>query len=199
MNEAQYTQLDLLRHGQLAIPGILCAGANATLSDEGMKNLFNATENGEWDVIISSPQDRCRLFAEKLAKIKQTSLVVDSRFKELNFGDWIDVKNDVIWEEHTEKYQQLWQNPDDFIAPNGESMREFYIRVNEALSDLLREYEAQSILLITHGGVIRSILAKALVIDSRTILKFAIEYAHFTRLHHYPDGNFSLQSLGKNC
>lgn len=197
MQETQYTTLDLLRHGQLAIPGIFCAGTNAIVSDEGMQNLCDATQKRHWDIIISSPQDRCRIFAEKLVKDKQCNLIIDPRFKELNFGDWIDIKSEVIWKEHQEEYQQLWQNPDEFIAPNGESMQDFYVRVEEGLSEVLATYKNQSILLITHGGVIRSILAKALDIKTHSVLKFNIEYAHLTRLHHYSDGNFSLQSLGK--
>lgn len=199
MSESDYTTLDLLRHGQLAISGVLCAGASAVVSDEGMQNLFNATDDGQWDVIISSPQDRCRLFAQKLADNKQYKLVIDPRFKELDFGEWIDVKSKVIWEKHQEKYQELWQNPDDFIAPNGEAMQDFYERVNTGLDDVLSKYKNQKILLITHGGVIRSILAKALEINTLSVLKFNIGYAQIVRLYHYSDGNFSLQSLGENA
>lgn len=195
---SQYTTLDLLRHGELAISGILCAGATAVVSNKGMADLHNVTQNGQWDVIISSPQYRCRIFAEKLAEVKQCSLLTDARFKELDFGDWVDIKSESIWRQHREQYQQLWKSPDDFIAPNGESMRDFYVRVEEGLSDILCKHESQSILLITHGGVIRSILAKALDIHTHSVLKFNIEYAHLTRLHYYFDGNFSLQSLGRD-
>ena len=199
MNDAlKHTTLDLLRHGELDIPGIFCAPADAIVSKTGMDNLFKATDKQQWDVIISSPHNRCRIFSETLAQKNQTELSIDPRFKELDFGDWVGMKSDVIWKQNKNKYQELWQTPDDFIAPNGEAMRDFYSRVQTGLKDVLAEYKNQSILLVTHGGVIRSILSKALDIDSLSVLKFNIEYAHLTRLHYYADDQFSLQFLGKN-
>ena len=201
MTKTQHTSLDLLRHGQLETPGIFCAGAKAPLSKLGMENLFKATENGDWDIIISSPQHRCREFAEllitKITEHKPCELIIDKQFKEMNFGDWIDVKSSTIWQENSEKYQQLWQTPDDFIAPNGESMQDFYARVQTGLDSILKQYQNKSILLITHGGVIRTILSKTLDISTLSILKFNIAYAQMSRLHCYPDGHFSLQFLGK--
>lgn len=193
----QHTTLDLLRHGQLDTPGIFCASATAPLSKTGMNNLFKTTESGSWDIIISSPQRRCREFAEKLAEQKQCELVINKQFKEMNFGDWVDIKSETLWRENNEQYQQLWQTPDDFIAPNGESMQTFYHRVKSALDITLKTYQNQSILLITHGGVIRTILSHALEMNTLSVLKFNIAYAQMSRLHHYSDGNFSLQYLGK--
>jgi len=201
-DQNQYTTLDLLRHGQLETPGVFCAPADAPLSDEGMQNLFKVSNEGAWDIIISSPQKRCRDFAEQL--IKQVSerqdceLVIDSAFKEMNFGDWVGIKSETLWKENKEKYQELWQNPDDFIAPNGESMSAFSERVLAGLDNILNTYQNQSILLVTHGGVIRTVLSHALDISSLSVLKFNISYAQMSRLHYYSDGHYSLQFMGKD-
>lgn len=194
---SNHTTLDLLRHGQLETPGIFCAVAKANVSEVGMQNLFNATKQGSWDIVISSPQQRCRVFAEKLSKQKECELIIDKRFKEMNFGDWVGIKTKTLWQENSEKYQQLWQSPDDFIAPNGEAMQEFYQRVQTGLNDILTTHSQKSILLITHGGVIRTILSNTLEISTLSILKFNIAYAQMSRLHCYSDGHFSLEFLGK--
>ncbi len=194
---AKYTTLDLLRHGQLETPGIFCAPPKAPLSHIGMENLFKTTRKGNWDIIISSPQQRCIEFAKQLASQKQCELLIDEQFKEMNFGDWVGLKSETLWQESSEMYQQLWQAPDDFIAPNGEAMQEFYTRVNTALDKILIEHKNKSILLITHGGVIRTILSKALNINTLSVIKFNIAYAQMSRLHCYPDGHFSLEFLGK--
>ena len=194
---SQHTTLDLLRHGQLAVPGIFCAPADAKVSETGMKNLFKTTTNGSWDIIVSSPQLRCLAFAEQLASQKQCELVINPQFKEMDFGDWVGIKSETLWQQHREQYQQLWETPDDFTAPNGESMQSFYARVQTGMENLLVEHQGKSILLITHGGVIRTILANALDITTLSVLKFNIAYAQMSRLHCYADGHFSLQFLGK--
>jgi len=142
-------------------------------------------------------QKRCLEFAEQLANKKQCELIIDPQFKEMDFGDWIGIKSKVLWEEHREKYQQLWENPDDFVASNGESMQAFYHRVQTGLDKILTEHQKKSILLITHGGVIRTILANALDISTLSIQKFNIAYAQISRLHCYEDGHYSLQYIGK--
>lgn len=199
MNNSQHTTLDLLRHGQLETPEIFCADAKAPLSKEGLENLFKSTEKGSWDIIISSPQQRCRAFAEQLAEQKKCELMIDQQFKEMNFGDWVGVKSETLWQENSEQYQQLWQTPDDFVAPNGESMQAFYQRVETGLKQLLSKHINKSILLITHGGVIRTILSNSLEISTLSVLKFNIGYAQMSRLHCYADGHYSLQFLGKEC
>ncbi|GAA0424144.1 histidine phosphatase family protein [Cocleimonas flava] len=191
------TTLDLLRHGKLDTPGIFCAEASTPVSAEGMQDLINTTKDGSWDIIISSPQQRCVVFAQKLSKDKNCPLVIDDRFKEMNFGDWVGKKSDELWQQYPEQYQQLWQTPDDFVAINGESMQQFAERIHSGLQDILSSYQNQSILVITHGGVIRQVLSKALDLDTLAMLKFSIHYAQLNRLFCYEDGNFSLEFLGR--
>ncbi len=193
----KYTSLDLLRHGKLEIPNIFCADASTPVSAEGMEDLIKATKNHRWDIIISSPQRRCIEFAEKLAKDKNSTLVIDKHFKEMDFGDWVGKTSADLWQQYPEQYQQLWQAPDDFVALNGESMQQFSARVEAGLEKLLASYHNQSILLITHAGVIRQILAKALALDTLDVLKFSIKYAQLNRLFYYEDGNYSLEFLGR--
>jgi len=197
MSTNNYTTLDLLRHGQLETPGIFCADAKAPLSHLGMTNLNTATKTGYWDLIISSPQMRCREFAEQLSESKQCELLIDKRFKEMNFGDWIGIKSETLWQDYNEQYQQLWEAPDEFTAPNGESMQTFFQTVQLGLREVLKEHANKSILLITHAGVIRTILSNTLEISTQSVLKFNIGYAQMNRLHCYPDGHYSLEYLGK--
>jgi len=53
-------------------------------------------------------------------------------------------------------------------------------------------HQGASILVLTHAGVIRAILASALGIDYKSTQKFNIQHAKINRLRAYPDGEFSL-------
>ena len=190
------TKIDLLRHGQLITPGLFCAHPEEPLSKKGLQDLIKATDNGHWDVIVSSPYRRCREFSGMLAQQKQCKLQLNEQFKELDFGAWTGVATDKLWQQHSEQLKQLWETPESFVAPEGESMQAFVSRVEEGLQSLLHEHENSSVLLITHAGVIRTILAKALGITPHSMLRFAVDHARSSRIHYYPDGVYSLYSHG---
>ena len=195
-NTEPFTTLDLLRHGKIFTPGLFCAYPDEPLSKEGLLDLFLATNTGHWDIIISSPYRRCQEFAELLSQQKQCELKLDNHFQEMDFGDWTGVASDILWQQESEQLQRLWQKPDLFSAPGGESMRDFVLRVDLGLQNLLNEQKNRSILLITHAGVIRIILAKALGISCHSSLRFTIEYACLSQLQCYSDGICSLYSHG---
>ena len=190
------TQIDLLRHGELETPGLFCAKPDEPLSKKGLQNLLDATHKGKWDVIISSPQERCQSFAKILAEKKECELLIDPSFKEMDFGDWVGVTTKSLWENHSEHLKQLWESPETFVAPSGESMTAFIQRIKQAWQVLLEQHTNCNILLITHAGVIRSILADTLNISHQSTQRFNIEYAHLSQLHYYPDGIYSLRSHG---
>lgn len=179
------TIVDLLRHSELKTSGLFCADQNEKLSSKGLQQLATATDNHQWDIIVSSPYARCREYAERLAKQKSCELLIIDNFKEMDFGRWIGVEQATIWKQDSTLLKQLWDDPESFIAPSGESMRAFGDRVQHGWQEILTNYKEQSILLITHAGVIRCILAHTLSIPYKSTQAFKIGYAKYTRLHCY--------------
>ncbi|WGZ94627.1 MAG: histidine phosphatase family protein [Candidatus Thiothrix putei] len=190
------TTVDLLRHGQVVTPNLFCAPSNEPLGNHGWKQLTLATQAGQWDIVISSPNRRCHDFARLLAQRLGCPFGVDPRFGEMDFGDWIGKSQSDIWEQYPELMQQLWYQPRRFIAPNGEAMEDFIDRVQQAWDELQRSYAGQNILLLTHAGVIRVVLAKVLDILYQRSLRFEVGYAQLTRVRTYPDGETSLVGHG---
>ena len=193
---ARPTTIDLLRHGQVVTPNLFCAPSNEPLGNDGWKQLTLATRPGQWDLVISSPSRRCHDFARLLAQRLNCPFGVDPRFGEMDFGDWIGQPQTTIWEEYPELMQQLWYQPRRFVAPNGEAMEDFIERVQQAWDELQTCYAGQNILLLTHAGVIRVVLAKVLNILYQRSLRFEVGYAQLTRIRTYPDGEASLVGHG---
>jgi alpha-ribazole phosphatase len=103
------------------------------------------------DVIYSSPSTRCTLLAQKINPVFTT----DPRLRELHFGDW----EGETWDTVNESDLQIWM--DDFvnaIVPGGESMLQMSARVLSFWSELI-QLDYQKVTVVTHGGVIRLILA----------------------------------------
>ena len=189
---ANHTTFDLVRHGEIATRSLLCAGANEPLSAKGREQLQALKIGITWDIILSSPYHRCAEFSAELAHHLQVQHVIDPAWQEIDFGSWTDVSRETIWASDREHLLQLWANPLAFCAPNGESMMEFVSRIETAFTELLCAHQGASILVLTHAGVIRAILANALGIDYKSTQKFNIQHGKINRLRAYPDGEFSL-------
>jgi alpha-ribazole phosphatase len=197
MKQAAATTLDMVRHGEIATADLLCADRQEPLSDKGRAQLERLKLKLGWDLIISSPSARCSDFAEDLASHLTLPLDLNPSWQEIDFGAWTGITRQSIWEKDKERLLQLWSSPLEFCAPEGESMADFVRRIQSAFAQLLHKHHGKHILLLTHAGVIRAILASALDIDYRNTQKFNVEYAKINRLRAYPDGEFSL--LNWNC
>ncbi|ESU27028.1 gpmA protein [Flavobacterium limnosediminis JC2902] len=105
-------------------------------------------------MIYSSPLQRCTVLADYLSGANYQT---DSRLMEMSFGDWEMKKWDAIPPEEINP----WMN--DFVnvkVPNGESFTELYARVIDFTEIVLQSDKTKPIVLITHAGVIRSVLCK---------------------------------------
>lgn len=194
--DQENTTVDLLRHGQVATPNLFCAPHHEPLGNSGWKQMTIATQPGNWQAVITSPSRRCHDFARLLAQRLACPFAVDERFGEMDFGDWVGQTQTTIWEQQPELMQQLWYQPRRFVAPNGEAMEDFITRVQDGWSSLQTDYAGQHVLLLTHAGVMRVILAKVLDVLYQKTLRFEIGYAQLSRVRIYPDGETSLLGHG---
>ncbi|MOA43697.1 phosphoglyceromutase [compost metagenome] len=70
----------------------------------------------------------------------------------------------------------FWNDPFTFTPPNAEPVRDFATRVMAAVACLQRELDGQRVLLVTHGGVMRLLLAEARGLSPQQLLQ--VEVAH---------------------
>lgn len=147
-------EIYLIRHTTPSLsPGLIYGRFEVPLTGtfshelEAIKNQL--PEN--FDSVYSSPSTRCTLLAQQIT----LDFITDERLTELDFGDW----EGETWDTVNEVDLQLWM--DDFvnvIVPGGESMLQMNTRVLSFWDELLSS-SAQNIAIVTHGGVIRLILA----------------------------------------
>lgn len=167
----------LLRHGELVQTGILCGRTDIGLSDTGKQQLINATNRlPKISHCYSSPLIRCRDFAQEYCQKNELSLQVFAQLQEMNFGDWDGKTYQELWQTQGSSDDKIpslgafWQNPWQCLPPKGESMECFTQRVDQFWLELLAQLQqrstegsnSQNILVFSHGGVIRYLLAKVL-------------------------------------
>ena len=115
------------------------------------------------DVVYTSPSQRCLTLAKEINLNPQ----IDERLYELNFGDW----EGKTWNTINRQDSEYWM--EDYInrsPPEGESMKQMQKRVSSFWEDLL-EINHQTVVMVTHGGVIRVLLS----LVNKTELKSAFD------------------------
>ncbi len=187
------TLLDLLRHGEAA-GGRRLRGARCDdlLSERGRLQLERAaTANPGWELVVASPQARCRTFAESLAISSGCAVHVDERLREYDFGEWDGRTFDDLWCEHGDSLAAFLANPDALTPPGGESAAVFRARVRAARDELLERHAGRRILLLGHGGVLRQFVADALQLDGSAHATLEWPHAAMSRLRVIDDPHHS--------
>ena len=131
-----------------------------------------------WQTVISSPLLRCKAFAETLSD----QVVIASQFREISFGDWDGQLTEAVHQQTPQAVEAFWQNPADNTPPNGERLMDFQHRITDAWQTLIQQHQGKNILLVTHGGVIRLILAHVLQMPLRPVSFLSVPHGCLTQL-----------------
>jgi probable phosphoglycerate mutase len=175
--------IDFIRHGEPEGGRVYRGhGVDDPLSETGWAQMWMALGEGcPWTQIVSSPLRRCRAFAECLAARHGLSLMVDERLREVGFGAWEGRTPDEIRASNPGEYAAFFCDPVRNRPPGAESLEAFFARVAAALGDVAREYADRQVLMITHAGVIRAVLAHVLGADPAAAYRIRVHNAGMTR------------------
>ena len=177
------TTVNLLRHG--AVQGKNCYRGitDSPLDLKGWQQMSQAIGRlHNIDYIISSPLRRCLDFAEDYALKKQLPLQIVNAFSEINFGDWEGKTADEISHSHPGALLKFYQDPGLPAPGSGESLQNFSQRTVNAWQEILQIHRGKQILLITHAGVIRTLLAHALGTPTPNTFTINISHACLSQL-----------------
>jgi len=167
--------LDMLRHGETELGGGMRGSIDDALTQTGWEQMRAAVaEAGPWDRIVSSPLQRCARFAEELAQRLALPLSLEPGLQELHFGDWEGHSAAQLMDTDAEGLGLFWNDPYGFTPPNGEPVIEFSARVLAAVQRLHQAYAGERVLLISHGGVMRLLLAHARGLPREQLLQVAV-------------------------
>ncbi len=148
------TTLLLVRHGQSVwnAVGRWQGQADPELSELGRQQAFSASARvGTVDVVASSPQDRALTTATIISgQIGVGPVVVTPGLEERSAGEWSGLTKTEINEQYP-GFLESGERP-----PGYEADDHLVARVEAALRGLVAEYAGGSLLVVCHGGVIKS-------------------------------------------
>ncbi|HJX07401.1 MAG TPA: MSMEG_4193 family putative phosphomutase [Actinomycetota bacterium] len=152
----------LVRHGLTGQTGRLLYGrtpgidldARGRAQADALVQRFDAVR---LSAIYSSPLERCRQTVEPLAAARRLQMRTDDAFLEMEAGDWTG--RTLAQLRRTKAWRVVQQTPSDFVFPGGEAFMDAQARVVTAIDRLARRHRRGSIVIATHGDIVRIALA----------------------------------------
>ena len=157
------TRFGLLRHAQTTwnkkkkIQG----QSDSPLSSDGE---IQATRWGQrlnqfqWHRILASDIGRALETAKKINEFLNIPLETDSRLREQDWGHWTGKTVFQIKTEEPEVLVEQEMAGWDFCPPEGEKRRHVLQRSRRALQEAAAKWSGDSLLVVTHEGVIKSLI-----------------------------------------
>jgi alpha-ribazole phosphatase len=182
-------RLDMLRHGETELGGGLRGSLDDALTEKGWAQMRAAVvAGGPWDRLVSSPLQRCARFAVELGEQLNLPVHLDKDLQELHFGAWEGQSAAALMETDAEALGLFWADPYSFTPPQGEPVSDFAARVLGAVARLHQAYAGERVLLISHGGVMRLLLAQARGLPREQLLNVEVAHAALFALSVEADG-----------
>jgi broad specificity phosphatase PhoE len=159
------TRIILVRHGetQANLLQMWHGSLDAPLTERGRVQVAATAQrfaeyarHEQIEVLYVSPLPRARSTAAAIAAAIGMTPVVEEGLREFSIGDWEGrtyrdlIDNEQLW--------QRWAIDPTFTPPNGESPAGFGERAVAALEDLALRHRHQTIVAVSHGGLIGAVL-----------------------------------------
>ena len=156
------TRFHLLRHASYDLLGRVLAGRSGghSLNAEGRAEaeaLADALAGQPIVAIASSPLERARETAAPIAERHGLAIAIDPDLNEIDFGDWTGLAFEALHADGT------WRRFNAFRSatpiPGGETMLAAQARALAAVLRLRSAYPTGEVAVVSHGDVIKAVLA----------------------------------------
>lgn len=184
------TTLLLLRHGATDFPEgrYYCdAVEDPPLNGDGLKRASAWAERLKGESIAAvyvSPSRRTEETAQRATEGLGLRIETLDRLRERSFGAWDGLTPEEIQTKFPEEWSAWKGDFLNFTPSGGESLLGFSRRVEETIQALLSQRAGQTLLVVTHAGPIRMIVAAALEIPLENIKRLVVGSCSMTQIEY---------------
>ncbi len=185
------TELILIRHGEtdwnreLRFQGQIDVPLNATGLAQA-RRVAGRLALEAMDALVSSDLQRALQTARAVAELQRPQLQLDPRIevalREQHFGLVEGLRVPEIQARHPQAWAQWVRFDADFAFAGGESTRQFHARVLAAVRALAQHHPQQTLVVVTHGGVLDMVYRSALGLSLSGPRESAIPNAALNRV-----------------
>ena len=137
-----------------------------------------------------TPLSRTRLTAQAIfrAGYPAQEMVVVPGLIEQSMGEWHGTRHAELPAKLVEPAHPFWPLSGSECPPGGESMEAVIARAGAAMEELAVRHEGKDVVIVSHGGAIRAVVAHALGISATNALHLSVANLGLTRLERETQG-----------
>lgn len=207
-----------VRHGESTANdlGIYSGHLDVELTEKGTKQALNCKkilDDTNFKYVISSDLIRAKDTAKIICGDRDMEICEIKDLREMNFGVWEGLSNSQIVEKYKDEYD-TWKS--DYInlkAPEGESLQGFYDRAVGAYETIKKKFivgkdednlpekrylcdeSSEDILVVSHSGVIRSLISYEMGTGIDGYWKYAVDNCSVSIIEYDETGYGFLKCL----
>lgn len=144
--------------------------------------------------VVSSPARRAVDTARPLAEARGVDVEIRDDLRELDFGELEGRTYDEIAASDPELYARWMSEPTSVRFPGGESYDDLRLRVEAAVDGLRETFPTETVAVVTHGGVVRAVVALILDLLPERVFRLGVDHASLTVVE-WIDGEPIVQAL----
>jgi len=186
------TTVWLVRHAEAdGVSNRCCGHLDPPLSPDGVLQANAVARRLAAEPIsrfYASTSSRAVETARILAQPHGLPLETIADLREMHFGDLEGLTYEEIERGWPEIFHSWMTRPTETRFPNGETFIQMRKRALEALESLLNTRKNEVILVVTHAGVIRAVLANALSIPEGEMFRLGQKHGALNRVHYSDSG-----------
>jgi len=188
----------LLRHGETEENKnkFYYGKLDVSLNENGKAQALKAKEflkEVNFNKVYTSERLRTKETAKLAVDERFNNFIADKRINEMDFGEFEGKTYKEIQRLYPKEYETWSNNWMGFSPPGGESYLMLYNRVKEFMAELFKE-QSNNILVVTHGGIIRTIFCYVLGENLDNFWKFSSKNCDIS-LIKYEYGNVFIDSI----
>ena len=190
-------EIVLLRHAHSTanLKGVLAGRDNTVgLSPRGeaeAQQVAQVLAQGKFDAIYVSDLKRCKQTIAPLLKTTGARPVASKEILEMDYGTWSGKPLSKLAK--MPLWADIQSRPSTVRFPSGESFAEMSLRANQAVLEMAKG--KSRILVVSHGDVIKSIVAYHLGLPLDNFQRIAIDPASLTTISYSPSHLISLNNV----
>ncbi|MBV6391856.1 MAG: Phosphoserine phosphatase 1 [Anaerolineales bacterium] len=142
------------------------------------------------DAIVTSDLIRAVETAKAVCALRENPPIIatDPRWRELSFGKWEGLNQDEIKAQWQDEAKVWYADIVHAVPPGGESLFQLSQRIGAALEDLKSEHKDKTVLLVTHSGVIQTMMCLILGMELKRYWQFRVLQASLTVIRFHEAG-----------
>lgn len=194
------TQVIIVRHGQTHwnIAGIRQGHLDSPLTETGIAQaqaLARRLAQERFSALFSSDLGRAVQTARMISDVTGHEIHTDARLRERNLGIFQGLNGEEIKAKYPDEYRLHRSVGPDYVIPGGESVRQQVERNVAFLNNVAQKHTGETLVIVTHGGVLSGFFRHALAISLEAPRRFEFMNAS-VNVFVYEDGNWMLRTWG---